>query len=243
MRKRAKESFRFRGFTLVEVVIAFALLGLVVSTAYGALTSIMRSKQILDDERGAQALADSILTRLARELQMATAEETLLPPPNVVPAASSSNGTPQKPVSLEGFTATVPDGGRADTITFLASEAGQYLPDGSGNSGIVQITYRVAEDPEGRDREPRRYYLIREELPYVLPADSAYERRMVFPITRDLVEFRIRYFSRKFRRWEEEWGRNPEDDKLPALIEFKIDTLSSTGKLMSFTSAVPITRE
>lgn len=229
-------------FTLVEVVIALALMGLVISVAYGALTSIMRSKQVLDTERGAQAIADAILVRLAREVQMASAEESLLPPPNAVPAAAGGSvGT--KPMSMEGLGASMPNGARADSITFLANDGGQYLPDGSGHSGIVQITYRVAEDPEGQDREPRRYYLIREEVPYILPADSAYERRMVFPITRDLVELRFRYFSRKNNRWEDEWGQLPDEDKLPAVVEFTVGILSATGKLLRISSAVPIAKE
>lgn len=70
------------GFTLIEIVIAVSILAAIVGVAYGSLTSIMRSKKLLDEERDLRAVANSVLTRMTRELQLAYSGVPLMPPRN-----------------------------------------------------------------------------------------------------------------------------------------------------------------
>lgn len=132
-----------------------------------------------------------------------------------------------------------PDETRLDRVTFIALEGGQYLPDGGSHSGLVQLTYRAEQDPEDRGAENEKYYLVREESPYIRPYERAYEKTMVFPVTDALVELHLRYFDAESSRWVEEWLED-NNRGLPRMVEFSITLRSNSGKLETFTTSVPI---
>jgi len=224
------------GFTLIEVVISFALLSVVVSIAYSTMSGLMRAKQYLDDGRDAQAVANAVIQRITRELQLADQNNGLLPSPqnkNVrYPRNANMLGSATKDNSEEA----------KDEITFMAHGASQYVLGNSEYADIVQITYRVEEDPEQRGGAEPTYYLVRDETPLIRPYDKAFERRVTFPITSRLVALDFRYLKLDDNtgdRWLDEWGP-PDNPGLPAMVEFTFKIRSNMGQITSFTSAVPL---
>jgi hypothetical protein len=203
------------------------------SVAFSALTQISRTKRALDDERDATLVANAVLTRMTRELQLISSQEKLLPP-----AGSSGKAYP-KEVNVIGESKNLSGGESGDSITFMASDAGQYVPDGLTHAGVVQITYRVEKDPQAPTGGDSTFYLVRDEVPAIRPPDKAYAKIMTFPITRDLVGLRFRYFDGK--SWRSDWDENQK--KLPMLIRFTVKIRSPAGKVYTYTTMVPVRRD
>jgi prepilin-type N-terminal cleavage/methylation domain-containing protein len=231
--------FRNSGFTLIEVVLALAILSLIVTVSYQLLSSVSEAKRLLDLNRDAQFIGNSILSRLTRELQLADNGKPLLPPcgtsedPNQQPTGSQIN--------LIGEPSSVGIGARGDTVTFLAREGGQYIPDGGTHTGTVQISYRVAKDPEqsSLSGEQPTFLLIRDEMPYRRPQTRACSQAIRFPVANNVLSFEMSYYDRRTDTWSESWGRE-RLVKLPQLIQFRLKLLGPDGYPRVYTSAVAI---
>lgn len=221
------------GFTLLELVFALLIFALMLSFAYGGLTSVMRTKGLLDDSREARSITNSILLRLTRELQLASAGQPLMPRPDEV------GGEGRRATRLLGERERLRNDQRGDSITFTATEGGQYVMDGSTHTGLVQITYRVEEDPEQRGEKDATYYLIRDETPYKRPFDKAFEQTMTFPVTKQLEAFELYYFDPDKGQWVDEWSAE-NNASMPAMIQFTVKIRTPSGKRESFTTAVPV---
>ena len=225
-----------RGFTLIEVVIAIGILSILLSIGYTALRNILRSKELLDDGRDIRLVSDSVLLRITRELQLAydrdmgrlpSCQEKDPPP---LPAADSFRGEPGR---------NGPDQLRADSVTFLALEGGQYLPDGGGHSGVVQIRYYIAPTPPDDPSGGGPYTLVREGIPYLKPFKRACERAVIFPISNRIRSLELSYYDAKNDTWTDSWIY-PERDHLPAVVRFTATFQTTAGKISSFTTSVPL---
>ena len=233
-----QQRLRQNGFTLIELVVAISILAIMMGMAYTALSNLTKAKIALDDTRETRIAAGAILERITRELQLAFNQVSILPPrdrPNEV--------VPQK-VSLTGQSESLDGGGTADTITFVALEGGQYVPDGSSHVGLVQITYRLASDPEapmnqGPSQE-RQYLLIREETPILRPAEKAYEKIMVFPIANNVTELKFRYYNSKEDAWVDSWGKEGAPDGLPKMVKFGLSVRSPNGRIEKYSTLIAL---
>lgn len=223
---------RERGLTLVEVIFALAILSFMVSVNYKILTGVIKSRQLIDDRREGMYIANSVLNRLSREIQLAV-KRPLAPPPGTPNGAAAPGAGPQ-PVLLgqSGIDGT--------TLTFQAKDAGQHIPDGGTHSGIVQIKYSVKEDTEQKWTTNGNLLLVREEFPNIkTPAGAPPSKPLVFPITYNLKALSFRFFDSRTNEWTEEWvGQNAT--RLPKIIEFTITLRSPAGKETSYTSAAHI---
>jgi hypothetical protein len=132
-----------------------------------------------------------------------------------------------------------PDQIPADSITFLALEGGQYLPDGGGHSGVVQIRYFLAPTPPDDPSGGGPYTLVREEIPYRKPLKKACESVITFPITNRIYGLEFAYFDPKNDSWVDTWA-SPEHDHNPSLVRFTVSFRSPAGKISRFTSSVPL---
>lgn len=225
-----------RGFTMMEIVLAVTLLAIILSVSYSGITSIITSKQLLDDRRDQLVMANSVLNRMTRELQLAFSGVAVLPRPD-----EDKDKKIASSICLIGDENMLGNDKRGDVIRFVALEGGQYLPDGGSHSGLVQIMYRVEEDPERKPNEPERYLLIREETPVIRPFDRAYEKMMVFPITNRIISMQLRYYDTNSQKWYGKWGDGERND-LPARVEIIMELMSPRGVLQRFATQVPLRR-
>lgn len=223
------------GFTLLEIVISIALLAIVLSIAYGALSNIIRSKQALEDGRDARTIANAILNRFTRELQLAHAGTKILPP-----RGNTKADVPPKQY-LVGESDTLANGENGDSIRFVAMEGGQYLPDGGTHSGLVQIGYRIEEDPDQEQGRDASYFLIRDETPHSRPFDDAYKKTMTFPISNQIVGMRFSYYDAEEDAWHSDWG-NEERTGLPTIVKFIVQVRSKRDNIETYSTWVPLER-
>lgn len=219
-------------FTLIEVVMAIAILAIIVSIAYSSLSRILITKKELDDERDLSMVSTSVLNRMTRELQLATDKEKLMPPRGNLDQKYSED------VDMIGEQGSIGQGNSSDKITFLANDGGQYVRDGLTHSGIVQISYRVEEDPDhdSFSDDEKRFLLIRDETPFSRNYEKAYQKIMTFPVTKDLVSLQFLYFDGE--EWSREWTQ--EQKSLPRLIKFIVKLMSPAGKIHTFGTIVPV---
>lgn len=220
------------GFTLLELLMAVSILVIMMSVAYGALMQLMRAKTALDDSRQAGFLANAVLNRLTRELQLAYGDAPLLDP-NDAPASGAT-------LYFSGESQQIASDRRGDRLTFIAQEGGQYLPDGGSHSGLVQITYRVEKNPEEKRDTKAPYYLIREEVPYMRPAKKAFEKILFFPVSESIESLQFSYYDGKQEDWSDSWGNPPRPDRLPTLVRLTLKTRSARGVVSTFTTLIPI---
>ena len=221
-------STRQRGFTLVELVIAVSILTIVLSVAYSTLSYVIRTKKLIDDRQEIAAIANAVLLRMSREIQLAT-EIDLLPPPGGHP--------PGKTVpSLRGTKNNLA-ANRGDTLEFMAEEGGQYIPEGLANTGTVMIRYRVEKDPDSPKGAPSSYLLIRDEVPDIRPPSKAWEKLMTFPIAKNVVRLQFSYYNGVDRKWVEEW--DPPTKDLPSLIRMVLTIRSPAGVEHEFMTVLP----
>jgi prepilin-type N-terminal cleavage/methylation domain-containing protein len=220
------------GFTLIELVVSLAILGIMMTIGYSSLSSILRAKEALDESRDVRAISDAVLKRLSREIQLAVSGLALIPAQDKLEQPNSSK------LNLIGTDEQL-DGVEASTLTFLALEGGQYLPDGGSHSGIVQITYRVARDPDQGSNKDAPLLLIREEIPYIRPFKRAYEKVMVFPITDALASLSFQYFDPETNSWRKDWGTDKRTG-LPRMIRLEVQLRSPRGTVQTYTTVLPL---
>ncbi len=213
---------------------------------YKVIQGIIESKAILDDQRDGMFIANSVLTRLSRELQLADNEEggrrliascDNLPAPSSSGPAAAQTPTGPQPI-LIGDEKSVGTGARGDTLTFLAREGGQYVPDGGSHSGVVQITYRAEPDPEQKGNNAT-LLLIRDEMPYRKPSDLACKNAIRFPITNNLVSLQFWYFDKKNNEWVDSWT-DQRSFRTPSMIQYQVKLRSPGGQIQSYTSTVAL---
>ncbi len=229
--KTAKRSLQ--GFTLIEVILAVTILAIVMSITYNALSQIMQSKKVLDEQNDLKSLANSLMGRLTRELQLAYAGVGLLPPADNLKQAVSTR------LNMLAESNELGEGYSSDTITFAALEGGQYLPDGGTHSGLVQIKYSLKENDLGRLHSPPSFSLVREEIPMTRPYDRAYTKIMVFPVSSGIVSLHFAFYSFDTEKWSSTWGEEPNLG-LPDLVRFSIVLRGISGKLHEFSTVVPL---
>lgn len=215
------------GFTLLELVIAVTILSIMMTVGYRAVSQMTRGKTLLDDERDMSMIANAVLGRVVRELQHTSKNGRIFPPANNLKGARGRT-------ALRGESKSINHGKDGDTISFVASDAGQYVPDGKSHAGMVQISYRVEENPEGSEEDGNQFLLIRDEVPDLQPLKRAYEQRMTFPITDRVTSLTFRYFDGN--DWVDKWDEL--QTKLPELVSFSVGLRSPRGKEQTYSTII-----
>jgi prepilin-type N-terminal cleavage/methylation domain-containing protein len=227
---------RDSGFTLIEVILAISILAVMVLLNYQLLRGIIKAKELIEDRRDVMYIANSLLTRLSRELQLAVAlpQHPLFEcPEGPVSAPPPTNAGQQRFLLAESE-------GKPASILFMAKGAGQQTADSSGQTGVVMLKYSVEQDPDRRSERDAPLVLLRSETPSSGQILKDCKKEIRFPITTSLLDFGLRFYDGQKRSWSSEW-KEQRALPLPHIIEFTLVLQSPMGNKVTHTSAVRVT--
>jgi prepilin-type N-terminal cleavage/methylation domain-containing protein len=231
MQKR--KSINNLGFTFLEIVISISILALIMSVTYSTLTQIIRAKKILDDSRDGKAIADALLSRLVRELQLALPDSPVMPPPK-----NLNQPRPGQPRLIANRVEK--NGSIFSEITFVTLSDRQLLPDGRKQAPIVQISYKTVP-AQSINTDSEQLSLVREETPYIKPFEQAYKKSVAFPVAQDLISFEFSFFDERSEKWLNLWPpKNSTPTRLPCLIQMLFKIRSPLGGIQSYSTIVYI---
>lgn len=241
MMKEKKLKHVASGFTLIEVILAIGILAVMVTLNYQMLRGVVQAKELIEDRRDAMYIANSLLTRLSRELQLAYAEPSNPTARLFICQNGPGMSPPAAPNPAPRHLIGASDDNGA-TIEFLAKGAGQQTADTSGKTGIVMIKYSVMQDPERRSQRDAALILHRSETPVSGNPRTDCPNETHFPVTTQLKSFSLRFYDARKKVWSSEWeGGAVGMPALPHIIEFSVSLYSPQGNVITHTSAVRVT--
>ena len=189
-----------RGYTLIEVMVAVALLGLVVTAVYSSWMAVVRASRV-----GLQAAAEAQRSRIAmRVMETALASARMF----------EANG------SYYGF--ETENGGNA-TLSFIARLPESFLRSGKfGDFDVRRVTFSVES---GGDFGKR---LVMRQSPLLMEVDED-EKNFPLPLADNVRELRLEFWDTRKRDWVDEWKQTNQLPKM-VKISLQLDQGSSYPK-------------
>lgn len=194
-------SFRERGFTLIEIMIALGLLGLMMALVTGSYYAGSRAKRRMESRLELLAMGRVALDTMIKELNGAYLNE------------SDISGTPFLGEHQGGF--QHPE----DSVTFVTTSF-DPRPLGGG-SNVSEITYRLAENREIEGT----YFLLRRADPF--PDYDPDEGGVTYDVAELVSGLRIRYQDEN-GIWNDRWDAGVSG-KLPRLVEITLHLKGKEG--------------
>jgi prepilin-type N-terminal cleavage/methylation domain-containing protein len=209
-----------RGFTLVEILLAVFILGLALTTVYGAYSGVLRAIRDIDDDTRIYKTARLTLDRMNRDV-----------------SAVIRSG---KGFVFQSEKAMV--GPREFSSLFLWSAAHLGFEEGDTPGHPASIAYFVKQDSEGR------YSLWRSDVPGPKPATDK-KRDGGVVICENLRSLNLTFFDesgRDYRTWDTQTTTDPQKGRPPAMVgvELVLDNPQDTEKPFKFVTkiSVPVRR-
>ena len=212
---------RKRGFTLIEVMVAAAILAMTTTLVWSSFSSTFRTKQQVEAQSSRYRTVRIALERLARELSMAYISQ------------NEDTSQPEHRTMFEGK-----HKGYIDEVKF-SYFGHQRLYQDANESDTAQLMYFGATSRE----DSRKTNLIRREtrrLSYVRPQDSPNEADIVCD---DVVGLKLEYYDARDKQWREEWVTTAVDgqkDRMPSRVRITLTVHDERGKEVPFTTEARI---
>jgi len=216
---------RRQGFTLLEVLVAITILGILLTTVYGAVSRTIRTKE------HAESVARMASTGREAVLRMADEMEASLSPVRVATAV------------FQGVSSG--SGQFLDQARFAISSRPPFGPIGGSTGGRVLITYYLAEQ-EGM---PQTYLLVRSERPLPKPGAATGEEGEEDPqevrtlVVDNVAGLRLRYLDGDSGQWTENWDSTQPGDferRLPVAVEVALYLYDDRGAVQDFSTIVDL---
>jgi general secretion pathway protein J len=204
-----------RGFTLVEIMIAVAILAIVTTLTWGSFKSSFRTKSQIEAQSGRYRTVRIALERMAREISMAFLSQ------------NEDTSQPERRTLFMGKRHTSIDELR---FSYLGH---QRLYQDANEADSAQVMYY-----EGRDRQDsRKINLLRREmrrLSYLKPEEAPGETDIVCD---DVVTLRLDYWDPRDKQWRNEWVTTSADgqpDRLPSRVKITLTVRDERGQEVPF---------
>jgi len=206
-----------RGFTLVEVLIAAAILALIVSMLYVAFASSVKTMEIGTQGGEIYRKAGVVLNRMAQDISCArlpSKEEEASTQYAFIGEDKTEDGVPQ------------------DTLTFISTA----LPLQGPSRGIKQIGYYIAPDSE-----TDKLALFMQEDTTPAPGNSPEQGTKGMLLAEGIEGLDFTYYDSEGREWKRWDTMTPVFvNKLPQLVRIAIFFKDDKGELLSLTATAYI---
>lgn len=196
-----------KGFTLIEVLIAIVIFGMVISLIFASFKEIAFSAKIVDQSSKNYEIANTCLLRMVSDLESVFVSQK---PGYVEPEFNSE----KDPYRFEGGNSTV----QTAVFPVIRFTSRAHLPvDRDFKKGIAEIIYYVDEDENG-DLELKRSDRI--------VFDKDFERKKTDPVLcKKIKKMEVKYHSADGESFED-WDSESEDFSFatPSYVSVSIET-------------------
>jgi type II secretion system protein J len=205
-----------RGFTLVEILVASTILGVVLAALYGVFSRTLESKRLTEERTSRARSARIVLFCLGEDLQ----------------ASFSFARSDSRFIGETRRTNTFPEG----SLSFVSFSR---LPVSSvgHESDVSKIAYSLIPDPQG----PGYRQLVRQVSPdpgIVDPIVAQERGSEAYPLLSRVRGLRFRFFDGQV--WRDEWGQNNTKEQLPRAVEATLYLDDSREEVAEFSLVVEL---
>lgn len=212
---------RAEGLTLVEILVAMAILAMVSLMVYGAFDQTFRNKRIVEEAQDRNHVVRLALTRMARELSMAYVSVQVNPNLGLVTTRTAFVGS--------GFSGS----SRLDFTAF----AHQRLYADAHESDQCEISYFVGRD---RDRAGVKNLLRRTQRRI---DDDPRRGGLVQILVDNVRELTLHYLDPQTWEWAEEWDTTQaagQSNRLPAQVKIVLLAEDERGEARRYATSASI---
>jgi len=203
-----------RGFTLIEMMLAIGVLGLILAMLSTSFSTVAHSKvhaegRLLVDREGR-----ALLWQMSKEIRDAV--QTPIAPSHVALIGGGHIGSSGP---IDAITLATLDAGHRRAVTGIAPE---YL-----------VTYDVVNNPDHRGW----YLLQRSQQSGLMPSTNGTQSLI---LADNLLSLHLRYFDGQ--RWSESWDSSslPPGRQLPVAVAIQIQMAAPGGRPMDFATQVTV---
>ncbi|HXU63721.1 MAG TPA: prepilin-type N-terminal cleavage/methylation domain-containing protein [Polyangia bacterium] len=216
MRRRSLQRASGGGFTLIEVMLALAILGFITTLMWGSFSQTATNKKAIESAQERTHTVRVAMLRMAREIEMAYL------------SASENTAMTNRRTFLVGSSH-----GDVDELQF-SSFAHQRLRAGLAEGDTSLISYFGERDADDR----RVLNLMRREtrrLQAENPNDMAGESYILCP---DVIRVKFTYYDHKLKEWVNDWSTlNASGPQyLPTHVRITLTVLDERHQEVSYTT-------
>jgi prepilin-type N-terminal cleavage/methylation domain-containing protein len=212
--KRPPERARAAGFTLIEILLAMAILGFLMTIMFGAFNQTAQNKRQLEAAQERVHTARVALMRMSRELEMAYL------------ATETSPGTYLRTFMTATSQATV------DELSF-SMFAHQRLRGGLAESDTSVVTYYADRDPD----DPKITNLMRRETRRLQADDPKVLTGESYILCPDVSRVKFSFYDFKKKEWENEWNTHtPGAEFLPSHVRISLTVYDELGREVTYST-------
>ena len=207
-------------FTLIEVMVAVAILAMLASSLYGTISDVTRARKNADRVQDRYAQVRIAMERLTRDISMAfvSNHEDLL--------------QQQRRTRFEGT-----DRGTLDELMF-STFAHERLVKDVKEADSTMLIWNVGPDPYDRSKQS----LFRRETRRLSYEDPRATKGTSFVVCEDVRRFNIRYWDAPLKAWKDEWSTITATsvDYLPSKVRIELAVTGERGDEVVITTEARI---
>jgi len=205
-----------RGFTLIEMMLAVAILGIIMVMLAGSFHAVVAGKTYAENRLQGDREARAILNQMASELEGAIQTPLVASHVLLVGQASMNNGVPLDSISISTL-----DVGQRRSVS------------GFGSAEVIQ--YFGKPNPE----HPGWFMLMRQKRSALLGSNTA-GIKLPPPVVlaNDILELHLRYYNGNM--WLESWNSNslPPGEQLPTAVSINLVLADPSGARIALSTRV-----
>jgi len=208
---------RGAGFTLIEIMLAMAILAFITTIMFGAFNQTAANKRALEAAQERVHTARVALMRMSRELEMAY-------------LASDGMGATTYPRTFLIGTSQA----SVDELSFTTL-AHQRLRGGLAEGDQSVVTYYGERDPD----DPKITNLMRRETRRLQADDPKTLSGESYVLCPDISRLKFSYynFTQAKREWESEWDtRTPGTTFLPSHVRISLTVIDERGQEVTYST-------
>jgi general secretion pathway protein J len=216
MRRSPDPPARAAGFTLIEVMLALAILGFVTTIMWGSFSQTIANKRAIESAQERTHNVRVALMRMTREIEMAYL------------SGSENTALSERRTFLVGSSH-----GDVDELQF-SSFAHQRLRAGLAEGDTALISYFGERDLDDRrvlNLMRRETHRLQAESPRTLAGES-------YILCPDVSRLKIQYYDHRLKEWVNEWSTlNASGNQyLPTHVRLTLTVIDERGQEVSYST-------